>query len=158
MAPSARTRRSTIIEQNSYSGIADIQFSDVRSAMRGSSRSNFLQSASLAGLSSLLHRSRRRMLLRFLGLASSLFLIVWLLLLFLGVFDPNLRLGGHIDSRTFQLLPNGDPRKRKEALYIKPPNYFDFVAEWKRPSFDLFTNSPPSKRTCDKSGPLMLYA
>jgi hypothetical protein len=100
---------------------------------------------------------RRHPYLRALAGSSTVFILFWLVLLVLGTLDPSLHVGPHIDSRTFQVLPNGDPRRRQEPEYTRPPNYWQFIANWNEPSYDLLANAPPSRRLCDKTGPLILY-
>lgn len=104
----------------------------------------------------LLQTAKRRSALRNVGGTGMAILLLWLLLVFLGVFDPDLRIGGHIDPRTFQVYPAGDPRKRGEIPYEKPPGYWEFLAQWNAPNFELLANPGPSTRTCDKAGPLLL--
>lgn len=105
-----------------------------------------------------LNRNRRRALLRNLANSSAVAAALIILLVYMGAFDANLRLGSHIDRFTFQILANGDPKHREELVYTRPPDYWRFIANWKAPSYELMSNVPPSQRPCDKQGPLLLCA
>lgn len=104
-----------------------------------------------------LPRPRRRLFARSLGGGATTAVLLWAVLLFFGFFDPNLEISSHIDPRTFQVRPAGDPKILGLPNYVKPPNYWEFKAEWDAPSYELLSNTPPSARKCDKKGPLLLY-
>jgi hypothetical protein len=99
---------------------------------------------------------RRRTLIRSLSGGITIFLVLVVLLLFLGAFDPDPRIGGNIHPYTFQVMPAGDPWQRKGIEYKKPPGYWEFQADWNAPSEELLANVPPSQRKCDPDGPLLL--
>lgn len=156
----ASLRRSSVYERSSYqvpsAGSSSSDTGIHIYPLNGSSSSKSAPHSALPLWLQRLSRPRRRSLARSLGGGATIALLLWAVLLFYGAFDPDLRLSAHIDPRTFQVKPAGDPRIIGLPPYVKPPNYWEFKAEWDAPSYELLSNTPPSARKCDKKGPLLL--
>lgn len=149
-------RRSSVYERNVFNGSASEAGIHLYRDGPSSSNVNTSKHSMLPLWLQKLSRARRRMFARSIGGGATAVLLLWSFLLFLGAFDPSLRLGPHIDPRTFQLMPPGDPKVLGLPTFVKPPNYWEFKAEWDAPSYELLSNTPPSARKCDKKGPLLL--
>lgn len=109
-----------------------------------------------AGNPAAILQGRRRQLIRSLGGGTTICVALFFLLLFFGAFDHSPRIGGNIHPYTFQVQVPGDPWKRKGIEYSRPPNYWEFQADWNAPSRELAANPGPSTRKCDPNGPLLL--